>query len=344
MNSFHSGLNAYAEKPRALLYLNRNDPGFTLLSFALVYVLSLLSLCFRIMLHLLSVLSLTLGIPPLLAGTAPLSPSDGGFEAVPPIETSLPVPFINVAPGPPLLATPTDTLLPLIIPPHPPPTEVPALVIPIAPPDVPLTSIIDLNPIPPLSPSPTPTPTHIGPPPKAAWTAPANFSDLGSFKVQKFASGKSNLQLVNGIPASASSPLPQLLPTALPFLLPPLFGSTPVDQPSQSWDNTSTAMQLLYPATSSNPAGKPVGGAEIYFSPLNLSTSNNVTLIYSVFFPFNFDWVLGGKLPGIYGGHTGCSGGNDALSCFSTRMMWRQWGAGELYLVRLSSLSFLILI
>ena len=48
----------------------------------------------------------------------------------------------------------------------------------------------------------------------------------------------------------------------------------------------------------------------------------------------DFDWVLAGKLPGLYGGHTACSGGDEALDCFSTRLMWREGGVGELYLVR----------
>ena len=48
----------------------------------------------------------------------------------------------------------------------------------------------------------------------------------------------------------------------------------------------------------------------------------------------DFEWVLAGKLPGLYGGHTACSGGDEALDCFSTRLMWREGGMGELYLVR----------
>ncbi|KAG1731175.1 uncharacterized protein EDB91DRAFT_1058886, partial [Suillus paluster] len=42
--------------------------------------------------------------------------------------------------------------------------------------------------------------------------------------------------------------------------------------------------------------------------------------------------VKGGKLPGLYGGHTGCSGGAAAEDCLSTRLMWRPGGAGEPYL------------
>lgn len=92
-------------------------------------------------------------------------------------------------------------------------------------------------------------------------------------------------------------------------------------------------MQLFYPAGSVNPTTEPQGGADFYATPLDLADARNVSLAYSVFFPADFDWVLAGKLPGIYGGHKTCSGGDDALSCFSTRLMWREGGAGELYLV-----------
>ena len=73
---------------------------------------------------------------------------------------------------------------------------------------------------------------------------------------------------------------------------------------------------------------------EFYAKPLDISSANNATLEYKVFFPGDFDWVKGSKLPGLYGGHTRCSGGNPALDCFSTRLMWRAGGAGELYLER----------
>ncbi|KAJ3500580.1 hypothetical protein NLJ89_g9732 [Agrocybe chaxingu] len=56
---------------------------------------------------------------------------------------------------------------------------------------------------------------------------------------------------------------------------------------------------------------------------------------YEVAFDSGFDWVKGGKLPGIRGGlnSTGCSGGNkaDGLDCFSSRLMWRKSGTGEVY-------------
>lgn len=61
--------------------------------------------------------------------------------------------------------------------------------------------------------------------------------------------------------------------------------------------------------------------------------STSALLSYSVWFPANFSFVQGGKLPGLRGGSdtSGCSGGNqtNGTSCFSTRLMWRSGGAGE---------------
>jgi hypothetical protein len=54
---------------------------------------------------------------------------------------------------------------------------------------------------------------------------------------------------------------------------------------------------------------------------------------YEVAFDSGFDWVKGGKLPGLRGGPdpNNCSGGNQAngTNCFSSRLMWRTDGAGE---------------
>lgn len=94
-------------------------------------------------------------------------------------------------------------------------------------------------------------------------------------------------------------------------------------------------LQVLYPKGSSNPGSNPIGGADFYASPLPLDNATNVTLEYSVLFPADFDFVKGGKLPGLYGGHEACSGGAEAEECFSTRLMWRKGGMGELYLVSL---------
>jgi hypothetical protein len=170
---------------------------------------------------------------------------------------------------------------------------------------------------------------------------------LSAFGVQRFANGEGNLDLVDGVPASASSfslSLPTLLPLPLPLSidvpdvlpsLPPLFPPEPMasEEWQPYWSNDTTVMQIFYPEDSVNPSSTPLGGSQIYFSPFDFSYATSVTLNYSVFFPDDFNWVKGGKLPGLYGGHQTCSGGDLAELCFSTRMMWRSNGAGELYLV-----------
>ncbi|GAA5878383.1 hypothetical protein JCM3774_002818 [Rhodotorula dairenensis] len=58
-------------------------------------------------------------------------------------------------------------------------------------------------------------------------------------------------------------------------------------------------------------------------------------LSYEVAFDPSFDWVKGGKLPGLYGASPNatsiCTGGNHQPNCFSARLMWRNRGAGEVY-------------
>ncbi|KAG8771857.1 hypothetical protein FRC12_003367, partial [Ceratobasidium sp. 428] len=109
----------------------------------------------------------------------------------------------------------------------------------------------------------------------------------------------------------------------------------------------------LLPAVSSAPDGKQSievffskgsyafmgtpGGISFYaYGPSDLTHANELTFGYSIYFEAGFDFVRGGKLPGLYGGDTddnafGCSEGRYDLGCFSTRFMWRADGAGELY-------------
>ncbi|KAH7890132.1 polysaccharide lyase family 14 protein [Phlebopus sp. FC_14] len=164
--------------------------------------------------------------------------------------------------------------------------------------------------------TPTPTPAQAD---ATMWTPPPQMTDISAFNVTYFPSGQQNLAIVDAVPAaSANASRSQLSQTSV------------LD--AQNTSNQSTVLQLVYPAHSVNPGSKPAGGADFYASPLNLIGARNVTLEYSVFFPADFEWVKGGKLPGLYGGHTGCSGGASARDCFSTRLMWRENGAGELYL------------
>ena len=152
----------------------------------------------------------------------------------------------------------------------------------------------------------------------SAWASPKFFTDLSAFNITYFASGRDNLEVVVGVTPSAED----------------IIHADDVSSSWRLWTNASVMLQLFYPKDSINPAKWPKGGSEFYAAPLDISNANSVTLEYKVFFPGDFEWVKGGKLPGLYGGRTRCSGGDPALDCFSTRMMWRAGGAGELYLVK----------
>ncbi|GAA5978572.1 hypothetical protein JCM10908_004409 [Rhodotorula pacifica] len=107
--------------------------------------------------------------------------------------------------------------------------------------------------------------------------------------------------------------------------------------PAKEWTNgiakdTESALQVASPKGSRNPSAKPVGGMGFYSSKLDIAAAHNVSFSYSVFFPTDFDFVKGGKLPGLYGGAKACSGGSAAQSCWSARLMFRTNGMGELYL------------
>nr|GAT56371.1 predicted protein [Mycena chlorophos] len=110
-----------------------------------------------------------------------------------------------------------------------------------------------------------------------------------------------------------------------PFPNSPAPGTTP---------NTSApVLQVTYPAGSFS--GN-TGGSQFYnlWNTSNLSGFGSMLLSYEVAFDAGFDWVKGGKLPGLRGGGPdGCSGGDasDGSSCFSARIMWRPNGAGEAY-------------
>jgi len=99
----------------------------------------------------------------------------------------------------------------------------------------------------------------------------------------------------------------------------------------------SPAMACNYPA---GQIGGSSSGFGFYasgnYGNVDPTQATDVLFSYSVYFDGNFDWVKGGKLPGLYGGATfadakSCSGGNKKDTCFSARLMWRKDGAGEIY-------------
>jgi hypothetical protein len=109
----------------------------------------------------------------------------------------------------------------------------------------------------------------------------------------------------------------------------------------QNWglkENCTAAngvLRIRFPKGSASPTvtrkdGAPTGGAQWYARPL--PPQDELYLRYYVRFTQPFDFVKGGKLPGLFGG-TEASGGKkpDGTNRFSTRFMWRTQGAGELY-------------
>jgi hypothetical protein len=96
-------------------------------------------------------------------------------------------------------------------------------------------------------------------------------------------------------------------------------------------------LRVQYPAGSASPTvtasdNAPVGGAQMYLLRQGVGPSDSLDLRYFVRFPSGFDFVKGGKLPGMYGGTVNngkkIPNGTNGLS---TRYMWRSEGRGEVY-------------
>jgi hypothetical protein len=92
-------------------------------------------------------------------------------------------------------------------------------------------------------------------------------------------------------------------------------------------------LRVTYPKGSASPTvgrvdNAPGGGAQAYL--MLPQRRDRLMLRYQVRFPPDFDFVKGGKLPGLFGGTAG-SGGRHYDDGFSTRYMWRTGGAGEVY-------------
>ena len=108
------------------------------------------------------------------------------------------------------------------------------------------------------------------------------------------------------------------------------FPNNQVPVNGDSSGSSSPVLRVLYPAGSFN---NKTGGGQFY-SLWNSSTPfQSMLLSYEIAFDSGFNWVKGGKLPGLRGGPslTGCSGGKEptGTDCFSTRLMWRTNGEGE---------------
>ncbi|EKM56100.1 polysaccharide lyase family 14 protein [Phanerochaete carnosa HHB-10118-sp] len=137
---------------------------------------------------------------------------------------------------------------------------------------------------------------------------------------------------------TTSSSIPGALPLA-DSTFRPHNQITALQHPYVDAPDGELSMQAYYPAGSYNFQNSPQGGFSFYApgpTSVDLTTAKEATFGYTAYFPASFDFVKGGKVPGLYGGNSdseavSCSGGRRDDDCFSARLMWRTNGAGELY-------------
>ncbi|PPR02089.1 hypothetical protein CVT24_011223 [Panaeolus cyanescens] len=109
----------------------------------------------------------------------------------------------------------------------------------------------------------------------------------------------------------------------------------PFPPPRKAWE-------AFYPEGSINPSARIPGGFGFYLKgpdqfSLELGAATEAVFSYRMMLQGEWDWVKGGKLPGVYGGigdlAYGCTGGRkeNRCQCFNIRPMWRKDSIAELY-------------
>jgi len=143
-------------------------------------------------------------------------------------------------------------------------------------------------------------------------------TDTQNLLVSQWSLGKGRIQDGPNNLAFVNDPFPTNPPNGAPGTISP----------------TGPVLQVTY---ANGSYSHDTGGAQLYtlWNTTDGSSFNTMMVTYEVAFDAGFDWVKGGKLPGIRGGlnSSGCSGGNkaDGQDCFSSRLMWRMNGAAEVY-------------
>jgi len=150
---------------------------------------------------------------------------------------------------------------------------------------------------------------------------------------------------VHGLPSSVSLPFPTKTLSsedAITFLKASTWDLTRHGDISNEADvsfvkdplnstNKDPVLTILYPAGSySNNTGGTTFST--YYNDSSSTGFRTMQISYQVAFESGFQFVKGGKLPGLRGGvDRGCDGGSNSDTCFSTRFMWRTNGEGEAY-------------
>lgn len=91
-------------------------------------------------------------------------------------------------------------------------------------------------------------------------------------------------------------------------------------------------LEAKYQRRSFAPSGQVKGGFQFYASPSPIFPTRNIIFSYQVYVPKRFNWVKGGKLPGVWFGEIGANGGVHDVDKSSFRVMWRINGTLEAYL------------
>ncbi|KAF8963165.1 polysaccharide lyase family 14 protein [Flammula alnicola] len=116
----------------------------------------------------------------------------------------------------------------------------------------------------------------------------------------------------------------------------------PPSSSGSSHETPSLAWEAFYPTGSINPKAQTPGGFGFYLAGppafvKRLETATEAIFSYRMMLQDEWEWVKGGKLPGVFGGIGDlayrCSGGRkeDRCQCFDLRPMWRPDSVAELY-------------
>ncbi|KAG5719404.1 hypothetical protein E4T56_gene13457 [Termitomyces sp. T112] len=118
---------------------------------------------------------------------------------------------------------------------------------------------------------------------------------------------------------------------------------SPLHKSADGHNAPETAWEALYPKGSINPASELPGGFGFHLSgPKEFAQelargATEAVFSYRMMLQSDWEWVKGGKLPGVFGGvgdlSYSCTGGRqqNRCQCFNFRPMWRPNSAGELY-------------
>jgi hypothetical protein len=142
-------------------------------------------------------------------------------------------------------------------------------------------------------------------------------------------------------PTSTGTPTPTPAPTGTPGTCSP--GTFPTSYFSPDFEgpisrtfseqfitDSGSYITTCYPAGSSAPSSGHPGGAQALL-PITAGSADSYTLTYDLRFPVGFEFVKGGKLPGLCGGQC-WTGSNNGAGGWSARFMWRTSGQAEVLL------------